>query len=220
MTFLTPLAPSNLRVKNCPGIVSSLSQNTCSCGNSGHGILQARILQWVAVPFSRGSSQLRNWTQVSCIAGRFFTNWASREAHTYEHTTAKKVSEGLWEAQGVSVHVECDSSQKFNVTKEIKWVNSVHTSLKHKWKDTFNSFCNLWANSGSRGIENFVRKYQVVHDLVCSCVNGLYSLGIWFRRQIFRINLGCVSPYSKMNILAGPKLSQAAHGVPSPGTVV
>ena len=150
----------------------------------------------------------------------FFTSWASREAHTYEHTTAKKVSEGLWEAQGVSVHVECDSSQKFYVTKEIKWVNSVHTSLKHKWKDTFNSFCNLWANSGSRGIENFVRKYQVVHDLVSSCVNGLYSLGMWFRRHIFRINLGCVSPYSKMNILAGPKLSQAAHGGPSPGTVV
>ena len=96
----------------------------------------------------------------------------------------------------------------------------MHISLKHKWKDTFNSFCNLWANTGSRRIENFVRKYQVVHDLVCSCVSDLYSLGMWFRRQIFRINLGCVFPYSKMNILAGPKLSQAAHGSPSPGTAV
>ena len=37
-----------------------------------HGILQARILEWVAVPFSRGSSQPRNQTRVSCIAGRFF----------------------------------------------------------------------------------------------------------------------------------------------------
>ena len=36
-----------------------------------HGILQARILDWVAFPFSRGSSQLRDRTQVSCIAGRF-----------------------------------------------------------------------------------------------------------------------------------------------------
>ena len=43
-----------------------------------HGILQARILEWVAFPFSRGSLQLRDWTQVSCIAGRFFTNWATR----------------------------------------------------------------------------------------------------------------------------------------------
>ena len=39
-----------------------------------HGILQARILEWVAVPFSRGSSQPRDGTQVSRTAGRFFTN--------------------------------------------------------------------------------------------------------------------------------------------------
>ena len=39
-----------------------------------HGILQARILEWVAIPFSRGSSQPRDRTQVSCIAGGFFTN--------------------------------------------------------------------------------------------------------------------------------------------------
>ena len=40
------------------------------------GILQARILEWVAVPFSRRSSQPRDQTQVSCIAGGFFTSWA------------------------------------------------------------------------------------------------------------------------------------------------
>ena len=45
-----------------------------------HGILQARILEWAAFPFSRGSSQPRDQTQVSCIAGRFFTSWATREA--------------------------------------------------------------------------------------------------------------------------------------------
>ena len=44
-----------------------------------HGILQVRILEWVAFPFSRGSSQPRDWTQVSCIAGRFFINWGIRE---------------------------------------------------------------------------------------------------------------------------------------------
>ena len=47
--------------------------------SSLHGILQARILEWVAIPFSRGSSQPRDRTQVSCIAGRFFTFWATRE---------------------------------------------------------------------------------------------------------------------------------------------
>ena len=44
-------------------------------------ILQARILEWVAMPSSRGSSQPRDRTQVSLIAGRFFTTWATREAH-------------------------------------------------------------------------------------------------------------------------------------------
>ena len=48
-------------------------------GFSVHGILQARILKWVAIPFSRGSSWPRDWTRVSCIAGRFFTVWATRE---------------------------------------------------------------------------------------------------------------------------------------------
>ena len=48
-----------------------------------HGILQARILGWVAFPFSRGSSQPRDQIQVSHIAGRFFTSWASREAQEY-----------------------------------------------------------------------------------------------------------------------------------------
>ena len=43
-------------------------------GSSVHGILQARILEWVAISFSRGSSQSRNRTQVSRIAGRFFTD--------------------------------------------------------------------------------------------------------------------------------------------------
>ena len=43
----------------------------------------ARIQEWVAYPFSSGSSWPRNWTGVSCIAGGFFTNWAIREAHIY-----------------------------------------------------------------------------------------------------------------------------------------
>ena len=45
-----------------------------------HGNLQARILKWVAVPFSRGSSRPRNQTQFSRIAGRFFTSWATSES--------------------------------------------------------------------------------------------------------------------------------------------
>ena len=60
-------------------------------GSSVHGILQARILEWVAMPFSRGSSPPRDQTQVSCIADRFFTIWATREAHTRCKHTIKFV---------------------------------------------------------------------------------------------------------------------------------
>ena len=42
-----------------------------------HGILQTRILKWVTLPFSRGSSQPRNQIRISCIAGRCFTSWAT-----------------------------------------------------------------------------------------------------------------------------------------------
>ena len=52
---------------------------TVACQAPIHGILQARILQWVVTSFSRGSSQPRNQTWVSYIAGRFFTDWAMRE---------------------------------------------------------------------------------------------------------------------------------------------
>ena len=51
--------------------------------NIVHGILQARILEWVAFPFSRGSSQPSDWTQVPHIASGFFTSWATREARSW-----------------------------------------------------------------------------------------------------------------------------------------
>ena len=66
-----------------------LYRNPMDCsllGSSVHGILQARILEWVAISFSRGSSQPRNWTLLSCLAGRFFTDWAAREAHSFDYT--------------------------------------------------------------------------------------------------------------------------------------
>ena len=52
-------------------------------GSSVRGILQARILEWVAISFSRGSSRPRDQTHVSWSAGRRFTIWATREVHIY-----------------------------------------------------------------------------------------------------------------------------------------
>ena len=53
------------------------------CNSTVHGVLQARILEWVAFSFSRGSSQPRDQTQVSQIVGRFFTSWATKEAQEH-----------------------------------------------------------------------------------------------------------------------------------------
>ena len=59
-------------------------------GSSVHGIFQARILEWVAISSSRGSSRPRDWTWVSFIAGRFFTIWATREAQFLFKSAALK----------------------------------------------------------------------------------------------------------------------------------
>ena len=65
----------------------------CSPPNSiVHGTLQARILEWVAFPFSMGSSQPSDQTHVSCTAGRFFTIWATRQAHVFSKPLVNSTS--------------------------------------------------------------------------------------------------------------------------------
>ena len=75
-------------------ISNSCDPMDCSLpGSSIHEILQARILEWVAISSSRGFSWPRDWTQVSCIAGRFFTIWATRE--TWHMLNGKGKMEGI-----------------------------------------------------------------------------------------------------------------------------
>ena len=50
-------------------------------GSSVQGIFQTRMQEWVAISFPRGSSWPRDWTWVTCFAGRLFTVWATMEAH-------------------------------------------------------------------------------------------------------------------------------------------
>ena len=64
-------------LQSCPTLCDPVDYSPP--GSSVHGILQARVLEWVAISFSRGSSQPRDRTQVSCIAGRRFTVWATRK---------------------------------------------------------------------------------------------------------------------------------------------
>ena len=76
----TQCAARVLVSQSCPTLFDPIN---CSLpGSSVCGISQARILECVAIPFSGGASQPRDWTQVSHIAGRFFTIWATRKAHS------------------------------------------------------------------------------------------------------------------------------------------
>ena len=70
--------------QSCPTFCNPMD---CSLpGFSIHGIFQARVLEWVAISFSKGSSPPRVWTRVSHIAGRHLTLWATREAHCPPHS--------------------------------------------------------------------------------------------------------------------------------------
>ena len=85
-------------------------------GSSVHGILQTRILEWVAIPFSRGSSQDRDRTQVSHIPDRFFTIWATRKACSWRKLDIYLESLG-------------------DILAEITHIRNMSTQKKEEWGD-------------------------------------------------------------------------------------
>ena len=124
-----------------------------------HGILQARTLDWIAFPFSRASSQPRDWTQVSPIAGRFLTSWATREAqnsmilaqnrhmnqwnrlespeinpHAYNQSIFDKGSKNMQSLQQVVL------GKLAAACKSMKLENTLmpHTKINLKWLKTLN----------------------------------------------------------------------------------
>ena len=84
---LTKLESEVKVTQSCPTLCDPMDSTV-------HGILQARILEWVACPFSKGSSQTRDQTQISHIAGKFFPSWATREVQN-------------WKGNGKPVHCSC-----------------------------------------------------------------------------------------------------------------
>ena len=70
--------------QSCPTLCNPVHSSLP--GFAIHGIFQARILEWAAISFSRGSSQPRDQTRVSCIADRRFTIWATKEAPRYNYS--------------------------------------------------------------------------------------------------------------------------------------
>ena len=83
-----------------------------------------RILEWVAYSFSRGSSWPRNWTGASCIAGGFFTSWATRETNSVIYNLWKQHKRPYWDTilkYKILYSLSIKTSKKF-----------LHTCLKPK----------------------------------------------------------------------------------------
>ena len=100
---------------SCPALRNPMDYSPPA--SSIHGILQARIMEWVAIPFSRGSSQPRDQTQVSHMAGRFFIIWATREALQYKIKSLKK-KKGQWRKRVQHPHPGQDDGRLGPVVKK------------------------------------------------------------------------------------------------------
>ena len=90
-------------------------------GSSVHWILQARMLEWVAYPFSRGTSRPRNQTGVSCIADEFFTSWVTQEA--WHKVVSKEQHWRPWkgELDWTTCHVVLE--------KQVKQIGPIHEHI-------------------------------------------------------------------------------------------
>ena len=126
--------------------------------------LQARILEWVAIPFSRGSSQSRDGTWVSCIAGRFFTVWATREAHSFYNGKQPEISELEYEGNSKTHLFWCSDWHLFwfvgailfwllNILNYIPAFKIQNLLLDWSWRvresETFGLIPRSWVNEGA-----------------------------------------------------------------------
>ena len=121
-------------------------------GSSVHGILQAKILEWVAMPSSRGSSRPRDWTQfsfISCIAGGFFTTepWESwSTVHAVAKNLPAKQETWFW-SLGWEDPLEKEMAAHSSIFPwEIPWTEEPGMTLQlnchhHHLKPTFHQLC-------------------------------------------------------------------------------
>ena len=82
-------------------------------GSSVRGVLQARTMEWVAIPISRGSSLPRDPTQVSCTAGGFFTIWATRELMSFDLTGLSCSPSFAYSFKKCSIHPDWQDRKEF-----------------------------------------------------------------------------------------------------------
>ena len=117
-------------------------------GFSVHGILQVRILERVAITLSRGSSRPRNQTWVSCIAGRFFIVWATREVLESEQKYVLKKTSKRWWVRPDAQWLEKVLIHWFRACSNMKEkYKGLVTSIPKKPKNSMTLSCGNWPES-------------------------------------------------------------------------
>ena len=122
-------------------------------GFSIHGIFQTRVLEWVAISFSRGSSWPRNWTWVSCIAGRRLTLWATREA------------QGVNDGQGSLACCSPWGHKESNTTEQLNWTEWFEELRKKlSWNEALHLEVPESSEEGRAEMEEERQKYREILD--------------------------------------------------------
>ena len=155
---MTGYSKCMLVAQSCPAPCNPMD---CSPPSSPvHGIIQARILEWVAIPFSKGSSRPRDRIQVSCTADRFFTVWATREAPRVSKDESIKDS-FLWD----KLKVSCGFLRAFFELLKRKYPAET-ISMNSRGKKGLRNVVHPFAK-GLSGLLNQSRGISVFRELSC-----------------------------------------------------
>ena len=145
------------------------------------GILQARILEWAAIPISRGSSQPRDWTWVSCIEDRFFTSWATRAISQQFLTLILLLS------LSSTFNDSCDYVVPISIFKVMYLLISNFISIC-RWNSPYHLMKlnhRIWGSVGGCGAGNFSAYYHKSYDLLFFFFNLTYSWSLHFNWRVW-----------------------------------
>ena len=155
---------------SCSVVSNSLYPMDCSLsGSSVHGSFQARILEWVAISFSRGSSQPRDRTRVSHIVGRRFTIWATREAlyRLYYKELQNECNTQPWRLFILNLNgwenLETEWQAPGVNSNESTYITLPHNILPPFSAHTFSSHLKRPVSSYSKNLSNSLKGHLLAH---------------------------------------------------------
>ena len=154
-----------LVIQSCPTLCDPKDHSPP--GSPVHGIYQTRILEWVAISFSRASSQPRHWTQVSCTVGRCFAVWA-REVCVVNYCYNLK---GRWAQTQVGTGWGGQTG-KFQQRVRRPGPICLHCAFSGEGNTHTSFTCSSgWEKEGTRNLRKRERKGRVNRQKVCSILN-------------------------------------------------